>query len=647
MRKRIIIGVFILMICSLAFLHPVGAATRTALVIGNSKYKTAPLQNPVNDARDMAKSLRSLNFDVIEKLNAGKRDMVLAIDEFYKRLKRADVGVFYFAGHGMQIHGVNYLIPVKAHVTSETDIQFEAVDAGRVLGKMREASNKLNLVILDACRDNPFKRSFRTDRKGLAQMDAPKGTIVAYATSPGSVAADGGGRNGIYTKHLLKNIKRSDLSVQDVFMETGLGVMVETNEQQVPWVSSTPVQKYYLDGRTSLQAPSHSSPLHQIVQKSQPQELADLYLTSDPTEAVVYLNGKRMGRTPITLEQIPAGKHNLVLRKGYQVAKLQVNLAPDDLVKKQVKLEYQKGELKVFTEPSGARVYLDGKTIGESPLKITDVKAGEHTLEARLSENNVVYEYKERVVVKPKGNRFNLTLEKRLLKAGDTWTDPVTGIEFVFVPDGCYQMGSSSGASDEKPVHEVCVDGFWMGKYEVTQGQWEKVMGNNPSDFKKGDNYPVEQVSWDDAKGFIGKLNSLNNGQFKFRLPTEAEWEYACRSGGKPEKDAWGNDVDSIAWYGNNSGSSTHPVGTKAPNALGIYDMSGNVWEWCEDIYSENAYSKHQRNNPIYTSGGSSRVLRGGSWIDSPRFVRCADRDWFDPGSRYGSLGFRLVRPAK
>ena len=208
-------------------------------------------------------------------------------------------------------------------------------------------------------------------------------------------------------------------------------------------------------------------------------------------------------------------------------------------------------------------------------------------------------------------------------------------------------MGCGSQMSDcdddEKPVHEICVDGFWMGKYEVTQGQWEKVIGSNPSRFKNGNDYPVEKVSWNDAKEFIGKLNSLNNGQFKFRLPTEAEWEYACRSGGRPEKYAGGNDVDQVAWYSSNSGRSTHPVGTKAPNSLGIYDMSGNVWEWCEDIYSKDAYIKHQRNNPIYTGGGSSRVYRGGCWFYGPRYVRCVDRSKFVPDYRYSSLGFRLA----
>jgi len=147
--------------------------------------------------------------------------------------------------------------------------------------------------------------------------------------------------------------------------------------------------------------------------------------------------------------------------------------------------------------------------------------------------------------------------------SGSTFTDPVTGMEFVWVPNGCFQMGSSSGEkgrdSDEGPVHRVCVDGFWIGKYEVTQGQWQKVMGNNPSYFKKGSNYPVEQVSWDDCQSFIKKLN--RQSRKTFRLPTEAEWEYAARGGRSGEKYAGGNDVDRVAWYSGNSGGSTHPVG--------------------------------------------------------------------------------------
>lgn len=231
--------------------------------------------------------------------------------------------------------------------------------------------------------------------------------------------------------------------------------------------------------------------------------------------------------------------------------------------------------------------------------------------------------------------------------AGEIWREPVTGMEMVWVPKGCFQMGCGSWTSDcsdaEKPVHEVCVDGFWMGKYVVTQGEWGRVMPDNPSKIR-GDMYPVEQVSWEHAMQFIRKLNNMSNGKYELRLPTEAEWEYAARSGGKPEKYAGGSDLDSVAWYKNNSMGSVHVVGTKDSNGIGLYDMSGNVWQWCADIYNPKAYNTHQRNNPMNVGGGVLRVLRGGSWYDEPKFVRCANRHCSAPDQRYYAPGFRLVR---
>jgi formylglycine-generating enzyme required for sulfatase activity len=198
-------------------------------------------------------------------------------------------------------------------------------------------------------------------------------------------------------------------------------------------------------------------------------------------------------------------------------------------------------------------------------------------------------------------------------------TDTVTGMEFMFVKGGCYQMGDlfGDGFSNEKPVHEVCVDDFYIGKYLVTQGQWKAIRGNNPSDFSKcGNDCPVEQVSWNDAQEFIRIMNQRTGKTY--RLLTEAEWEYAARSRGKKEKWAGANDDSQIelwyhAWYLDNAGARTHPVGQKKPNGLYIYDMTGNVWEWVQDIYSSDAYSHHSRNNPIYTGSGNNRVIRGGS----------------------------------
>jgi formylglycine-generating enzyme required for sulfatase activity len=231
---------------------------------------------------------------------------------------------------------------------------------------------------------------------------------------------------------------------------------------------------------------------------------------------------------------------------------------------------------------------------------------------------------------------------------GEVWREPVTGMEMVWVPAGCYQMGCGSWTSDcsndERPVHEVCLDGFWLGKYEVTRGEWQKVMGSNPSFHKSGENHPAAYVSWNDVQAFIRRLRDADGGKYEFRLPSEAEWEYACRSGGKNEKFAGGGSVESVGWYDKNSGPSTHKVGMKSANGLGIYDMTGNVWEWVHDVYEGSAYGKHERRNPLVTSGGSGRVGRGGSWGNDAANARCTVRFHTSPASRSVYLGFRLAR---
>ena len=211
---------------------------RLALVIGNGHYENSPLANPVNDATDIAQALRATGFEVILETDADRRRMDRAIREFGRRLREGGVGLFYFAGHGLQIDGRNYLIPVGAVIESESDVRYGAVDAGFVLGKMEDAANGLNIIILDACRDNPFARSFRSSEKGLAKMDAPVGSILAYATAPGSVASDGGSRNGLYTSKLLKYLPEKGLKIEDLFKQVRREVLAESGGAQVPWESS-------------------------------------------------------------------------------------------------------------------------------------------------------------------------------------------------------------------------------------------------------------------------------------------------------------------------------------------------------------------------------------------------------------------------
>jgi|GEM_PF-1478384 len=215
------------------------AKNRVALVIGNSEYASSPLKNPANDAKDMATALRNLGFDVIEKQNLSRRGMRQAMRAFGKKLTKEDVGLFYFAGHGMQVEGRNYLMPVDADVQSEDEVQDEGIDANSVLRKMKGAGNSLNIVILDACRNNPFSRSFRSGTRGLARMDGPVGSLIAYATAPGSVAADGAESNGVYTKYLLSALKIPNLTIEQVFKKVRADVEAETVGKQIPWETSS------------------------------------------------------------------------------------------------------------------------------------------------------------------------------------------------------------------------------------------------------------------------------------------------------------------------------------------------------------------------------------------------------------------------
>ncbi len=246
----------------------------------------------------------------------------------------------------------------------------------------------------------------------------------------------------------------------------------------------------------------------------------------------------------------------------------------------------------------------------------------------------------------PDGRSFD-ALVFELTTTGYKLVDPRTGMVLVLVEGGTFEMGDTfgDGGSVEKPMHTVTVSDFYIGKTEVTQVQWEKVMGSNPSKFLfQGAERPVETVSWEDVQEFVKKLNRKSGN--RYRLPTEAEWEYAARSGGKKEKWA-GTSIESelgrFAWYASNSGGQTHPVGQKEPNDLGLYDMSGNVWEWCGDWYGRGYYGQSPKENPSGPNSGEYRVLRGGSWYNLPEFARAAYRIGSWPSNRTGYFGFRLV----
>lgn len=577
-------------------LPPAAPSQRLALVVGNGAYKEAPLKNPVNDALDMAKVLEESGFAVILKTDADRRTMDEAIQEFGKKLMNGGVGLFFYAGHGIQVAGANYLIPVAAVIESEADVRYNGVDAGYVLGKMEDAGNEVNIVILDACRDNPFGRSFRSGVRGLAKMDSPRGSLIAYATAPGALAADGvEGRNGIFTKHLLRYLSEPGLKVTDALDLVRVAVVEETDKQQVPWTASSLIGNFYFKPGPAADTPSPTPAASaETVGKAAPQQ------TAADREALFWESVQESpdaAGLELYLKKYPAGEFAELAQ--WKIEQLRGKSASGAEARTEDAAPNQQGEL-----PSG-------------PVKDPAARQAELVLPSTPA------------VPAP---------------AGHEKADFVLDIDFVSVSGGCFQMGDifGDGLPIEKPEHLVCVDDFSMGKFEVTQTQWERVVGTNPSLFK-GMMNPVENVSWAEIQDFIAKLNRLTGKVY--RLPTEAEWEYACRSGGKKEKYCGGDDLDSLAWDKSNSKKKTHPVGQKKANGLGIYDMSGNVWEWCADWHEENYYAISPRLNPPGPSSGTSRVFRGGSWDAGQWVARSTSRNGNPPGVRNGNLGFRLVLP--
>ena len=231
------------------------AEQRVALVIGNGAYKELPLTNPYNDATDMADVLREAGFRVILKRDADTRELRNAVREFATELRRADVGLFYFAGHGVQLTGTNYLLPVGADIRSAADAEDLSLDVNYVLRTMEESQTQVRIVILDACRNNPYSHSFRSLGRGLAPITAATGSLVAFATAPGSLAADGEGRNGMYTKHLLASLRQPDTDILKVFQRTRAAVVRETGGRQTPWEATSLLGEFHFRP-TSDTAPS-------------------------------------------------------------------------------------------------------------------------------------------------------------------------------------------------------------------------------------------------------------------------------------------------------------------------------------------------------------------------------------------------------
>jgi len=481
------------------------------------------LDNPINDASDIAAALQKAGFEVELFYDLSLSQMETTVQNFGNKLKgQGGVGFFYFSGHGAQYGGENYLFPIGSiqSITAAGHLRYKMMSVNYVLAAMEEADNNLNIVILDACRDNPFKGLFRSmSDEGLALMQVPGGTLIAYSTKPKTRALDGVGRNSPYVKYLKHELLQPGISIEDALKRVRVAVLRETGNQQEPG--------YYSE-----------------------------------------LNGPFCFLEPCNVAQQPA-----------------------------FSVPVPTPEIGIVQPEEPDRVWLTPDKVFRDRLK-----------------------------------------------------DGSLGPVMIVIPAGRFWMGDIQGGGDdnEQPVHEVSIESFAIGRYEVTFAEYDRFaeatdrVKPNDEGWGRG-NRPVINVSWEDAKAYCQWL-SVQTGK-QYRLPSEAQWEYACRAGSTTRFSFGdnGSELAPYAWFWNNSDRKTHPVGKKKPNPWGLYDMHGNVWEWCEDVWHDN-YESTPIDGSAWLIGGNGdrRVRRGGSWGHILSRSRSAARGWSYLSNRDIGKGFRV-----
>lgn len=652
-------GVVCLFLATLS--SALGAENRTALIIGNADYSESPLKNPGNDARDMADALEQIGFDTTLVIDVDRRQMGKSIRDFGRKLrKRGGVGLFYYAGHGMQIDNRNYLIPVDSPMEEEDEVPYESVDVGSVLAKMESAGNALNVIILDACRNNPFPSQFRSSSRGLARVEAPIGSLVVYSTAPGSVADDGDGRNGIFTGHLLEQLRTPGLSLQETVRRTRAAVVKATERAQVPWESSS-----------LLIDIAFTKPLAVKALQPNPEPAAP------KAKPVTVINKK-----PEEAEDV----EKLIAAKSFRT--LTVKATPADA----------RVRIMNIAAPYTPGIELDPSNTYDVYVTHNDYQAWRETISLTKANNEL------HVVLTPRNEAHELAGIKSKKQQPIVNNNPLTPA-LSRIRGGRFSMGCSNGdvtcEAYEKPAVNVTVEDFRMGQTEVTVGQfkrfvkasgyvtdaeknaggfkgcyvyrdvggisrstakwnWDKSSSWKNPGFKQSDLHPVTCVSWNDALAYTQWLTRHTG--VAYRLPTEAEWEFAARAGSTTRFQtgnspdglcASGNGADKTVspkgsrWASHASCADNHwfsaPVATYAANPYELHDMQGNVWEWVEDTWTVNHNNAAIDGQANISGDPNKRVLRGGGWDGGTQQQRLSARRLGQVASRTSMIGFRVV----
>lgn len=678
----------------------VSAEQRVALVIGNGAYAPAPsLPNPESDATAMASALERLGFEVIRGIDLDLAGMRMAIRDFSVAVEGADIALFFYAGHGVQVSGQNYLIPVDADLKRESDLDFGAIDISLVMRQMERAA-RTKIVLLDACRDNPFEtaltrsmgrtRSQKALGRGLAPIDAGGGSLIGFATDPGDVAFDGEGNHSPFTEALLRHLETPNLEVNVLMTRVRADVFETTNQRQRPWTTTSLIGEVYLNAdkvEVTVAAPTGQADL----------ELALWQAVSGSNAASDY---------QAYLDQFPDGTFAGLARN--RIAALTPAVpAPDPL-------SGRTETPATLTAPISPKD--DGQTqsaaLGAAPSPVTgesglETPGAPTALPQTLPDPEPEPEPEPQPLADPEppveDEDIQLaTARMPVPKPARPEPEPIKPPDpslihrdcpdcpaMVPVPGGTFTMGSpkNNGWTEEGPAHEVTVAPFLMARTETTMREFRafversghKVRGGcylwtragklrqNKSATARtawkdmpgnGDGLPVACVSWTDAQAFVRWLNQRVPGA-PYRLPSEAEFEYVLRAGGdtaypwgaaKAAACAAGNGADAASRFKwrNKTCDDGHPDIAPAAmypaNPFGLHDLVGNLWEWTADCWNGSHRGATGDARARDTGTCNSRVLRGGSWDDPVKNLRATYRVGIPYLRRQQNVGFRVVR---
>ena len=672
-----------------------------ALLIGVSNYTAGwpSLESIPGEISNVETLLLQKGFSVEKHLDPDHRELRKVFENFIIRYGYEPKNrlLFYFSGHGhTRKNGKKgYLVPVDAPNPNNDDRGFvkTALGMNQVLSWARDIEAKHALFLFDSCFSGTIfkQRDLPTPPKHITKLTAePVRQFITAGTAGEVVPA-----NSTFTPVFIDGLQHglADLDGDGYIRGTELGLYLQKKVPQ--YTNQNPqfgkIRDYDLDRGDFifLAGGVREDPKPASLNKKNEISTGILKVTSAPPGADIIVDGTSKGKTPLEIKNVSPGELSVTVKKdGYATEKRQSTVDANRTTILSLHLQQLEtyGWLNIHATPASSKV----RFIDSDQEYTPDMELKPGTFQIEISATGYRTEIHMVEIIAGAGIALDVTLEKiaqepvkvkpksATFPIGEKFSEPLTNMEFMWVDEDCFEMGDifGGGKKDELPVHEVCLDGFYAGKYEVTQDVYLQIVGSNPSRFQKGNvyieptaapttghmtkfrksvsrtgkNHPVENASWEDAHLFIKKLNQKTG--LTFRLPTEAEWEYIARGGGKRLKYATSSTRSVFfetylfiqgAWGKPGSGRVTHKVGSAEPNSLGFYDLSGNVREWCLDWYSSDYYQNSPRNNPTGPVIGSERVNRGGSWYDYATSLKTTKRMKNKPGMRNDKTGFRLV----